>query len=75
MSDIGLDRRVARFIERRRVMREMRRETSRAARRVTSEVGTMKAIQRIETGICYAIGTLLAAGWLAAIGELLAPAA
>ncbi|GEM_PF-6103869 len=35
----------------------------------------MKAIQRIETGICYAIGTLLAAGWLAAIGELLAPAA
>lgn len=32
----------------------------------------MKAIQRIETGICYAIGTLLATGWVVALGELFA---
>ena len=32
----------------------------------------MKAIQKIETGICMTIGALLATGWVLAIGELFA---
>ena len=32
----------------------------------------MKAIQRIESGICVTIGGLLATGWVLAIGELFA---
>jgi len=35
-------------------------------------VGTMKAIQRIESGICVTIAALLATGWVLAIGELFA---
>lgn len=35
----------------------------------------MKAIQTIESGICVAIATLLATGWVVALSELLAPAA
>lgn len=31
----------------------------------------MKAIQRIESGICIAISLLLAGGWAVAIGQLL----
>lgn len=30
----------------------------------------MKAIQRIESGICVAIGALLATGWVVAVGQL-----
>ncbi len=32
----------------------------------------MKAIQRIESGICVTIAALLATGWVLAIGELFA---
>jgi len=59
-------------------MREAKREASRAQGRVgprphqTEEVGSMKAIQRIESGICVTIGALLATGWVLAIGELFA---
>ena len=35
----------------------------------------MKAIQRIESGICVTIGALLATGWVLAIGELFAQTA
>jgi len=35
----------------------------------------MKAIQKIESGICIAIGALLATGWVLALGELLLPGA
>ena len=34
----------------------------------------MRIIQRIESGLCVAIGALLATGWALALGELLSPA-
>ena len=74
----GIGRRVRRSMDRRRVLRDMEREAERAdgharsSRTKTEEVGTMKAIQRIESGICVTIGALLATGWVLAIGELFA---
>ena len=66
-------RRVARHLDRRRFLREARREASRAEGRVSHEGKTMmKSIQRIESGICVTIAALLAAGWVVAIGELFA---
>ena len=35
----------------------------------------MKAIQKIESGICVAIAALLATGWVLALGQLLIPGA
>ena len=67
-----------RFFERRRVLREMERESwcaegyARSRRTKAEEGGHMKAIQRIESGICGTIGALLATGWVLAIGELFA---
>ena len=64
----GIGRSVRRHFDRRQVMRE----ASRASSPRQEEVGTMKAIQKIETGICMTIGALLATGWVLAIGELFA---
>ncbi|MCR9094222.1 MAG: hypothetical protein NXI30_08395 [bacterium] len=64
----GIGRSVRRHFDRRQVMRE----ASRANSPRQQEVGTMKAIQKIETGICMTIGALLATGWVLAIGELFA---
>ena len=76
LGPAGLGRRASRYFDRRRVMREATREAARAQGDAGAprkeEVGSMKAIQRIESGICVTIGALLATGWVLAIGELFA---